>query len=203
MLLIIAPLLLNLDFVLGLWLTETPKFVSIFITLSLVGLLIDSISEPLVIANQATGAIKWFQVVEGSLIILNVPLSYVLLQVNHNPTVVFYVAIGINLVALAARLFLVKNIINCFKFLKIILSRIVVICILVFTIAFLIQNFFSVSIGFICFSVQTLILCFSIVVLIYLVGLERNEKSFLKNFIALKWMQIKSLMVNFTFKKFC
>ena len=93
----------------NLWLGQIPEYVSAFITLTLVSLLIDSISEPLVVGNQATGNIKVFQIFEGSFLILNLPISYFLLKQSLNPLNVFYVSIFMNTIVLLIRLILVTD----------------------------------------------------------------------------------------------
>jgi len=191
MLVIITPIVLNIDFILKFWLNQSPKYVSIFVTLSLISLLIDSISEPLVIGNQATGNIKVFQIFEGSFLILNLPISYFLLKQNQIPLNVFYVSIFINSMALLIRLFLVKKIIDVSSFFKIVLSRIFVVSFLVFLVAYLIRLNFGSALVFFDFIIQSAVLSILTICFLYVIGMEKIERVFLLDFLKKKLKKIK------------
>src|SRR5690606_23078990 len=121
-------------FILSLWLDKVPSLTSIFIQLSLVGVLIDSISGPLMTLVQATGKIKVYQIIIGVVIFLNLPINYFLLGIIQNPIVVFYSIIIINLLAFIIRLFFIKLIpgFNLKLFLKNYVSRIFIVSVFVF-----------------------------------------------------------------------
>ena len=74
--LLALPILIETNFILQLWLKKVPDYTVIFTFLIIINSLIDSISGPLRVANQATGNIKRFQVIVGSTLILNLPISY-------------------------------------------------------------------------------------------------------------------------------
>src|SRR5690606_12012639 len=65
---ITVPLVVNIDFVLELWLKNPPQYSGVFVQLALFNLLIDSISGPLMMGAQATGRIKWYQIILGTFI---------------------------------------------------------------------------------------------------------------------------------------
>jgi O-antigen/teichoic acid export membrane protein len=192
MLVIICPLLLNLEFVLKLWLTIVPDYVVLFVTLSLISLLIDSVSEPLIIANQATGNVKWFQIIEGTLIILNVPISYVLLKINANPLTVFYVSMVLNSIALFARIALVRKVIDVKQFFVVTLFRVFLVSALVFSVVYFVRISMGNSITFFAFITQSSIVFFSSIVFILLLGIESSERNMLTNFVKGKIAQFKN-----------
>jgi O-antigen/teichoic acid export membrane protein len=74
MFIVACPIIYNIDFILEMWLKSPPKNTSIFIVLCLINVLIECISGPLMIGAQATGQIKWYQIVIGTLIFLNLPI---------------------------------------------------------------------------------------------------------------------------------
>src|SRR5690606_38150565 len=78
MLILIVPLLVNLDYVMNLWLKEVPPNAIEFIRLALVYSLIETLSNPLMSGLQATGKIKAYQAVVGTLVFLNFPLFWLL-----------------------------------------------------------------------------------------------------------------------------
>src|SRR5690606_23852902 len=110
LLLVLAfPIVMNIEYILDLWLTEVPEHTAIFIKLSLIYLLIDSVSYSLIIAVQATGKIKKYQILVGTFIFLTLPLSYGVLNLGGSPESVFYVLIGVTFLTLVIRMFFVKK----------------------------------------------------------------------------------------------
>lgn len=59
--LVSIPVIINMDYILKLWLYNVPEYTSEFLKLALVAALINSIAQPLVTALQATGKIKSFK----------------------------------------------------------------------------------------------------------------------------------------------
>lgn len=93
------PLIIEMPFVLNLWLDEVPEHAIIFCRL-IIGLsLVSQLSRGLQIALQAVGKIRAYQVVVGTLIILNLPLAYVLVNAGLQPFSVFVGAIFIEVIA--------------------------------------------------------------------------------------------------------
>ena len=98
--------------VLDLWLVDIPSYTEVFIVLVIIIGLIDSISNPLMTLAQATGRVKVYQAVCGSIIIMNLPVSWLFLYMGYAPESTMYVAITIASVALFARLFILKNMVE-------------------------------------------------------------------------------------------
>lgn len=109
MLVITIPVLLGADFLLSLWLKNVPEHTVRFVQLSLVDVLIDSISYPLMAVVQATGKIKLYQTVVGGLLIMNLPVSYLFLWLGFCSETVFLVAIFLSLCALVLRILITQR----------------------------------------------------------------------------------------------
>ncbi len=77
LLILISPIIFNINFILLWWLKNPPEYSNIFVTLILINLLIESISYPLITAALATGRIRNYQIVIGTILFLNLPISYV------------------------------------------------------------------------------------------------------------------------------
>lgn len=103
------PLLLEIDFVLGLWLKEIPYYTNIFCQLVLINSLIDCFAVPLAVSIQATGHIKAYQFTVSLIILLTLPVSYMFLKSGYSPLWVFYVNIFISLLSLLLRLVMLKR----------------------------------------------------------------------------------------------
>lgn len=82
MLVMVIPLMLNVDFVLHLWLKEVPQGVSEFLLYILIYSLVDAYSGPLWMAAYATGNIKTHQIIVASIRITNIPLAYLMLKMG-------------------------------------------------------------------------------------------------------------------------
>jgi O-antigen/teichoic acid export membrane protein len=106
------PMLLNVDFILSLWLKEVPQYTAVFVKLFIIYNLCESISYPLVTAMLATGKIKNYQIVVGGFQLLNLPVSYVFLKMGYPPEITVVVAIVVSQICLAARLIMLKGMIG-------------------------------------------------------------------------------------------
>lgn len=98
------PLLFEMPTAIRLWLGIIPPYSVLFCRLALTNALVDTVSGPLNIAINAGGRVRGFNIVVGGLLIMNLPISYLLLKLGGPPEITFYVIITLQLVALAARL---------------------------------------------------------------------------------------------------
>lgn len=80
--LVSVPVLLNVDFVLRLWLGEVPTDTSLFIFFVVLYSLVDSYSAPLWISVYATGNLRNHQLLMSTIRLLNIPLAYFLLMIG-------------------------------------------------------------------------------------------------------------------------
>lgn len=99
-----APIICETDVILQLWLKNVPGYASTFVRLSLLLAICDALSLPLVTLQQATGKIRNYQLIVGSLHMLNFPFSLLLLYIGSAPNAVYFVAIFLSIVSLYARL---------------------------------------------------------------------------------------------------
>lgn len=110
LLLIVAiPLFIRMPYVLGLWLGEVPEYSVIFTRILLGVSLIDAISASLMRASDATGNIKKYHLVVGGVLLTIVPVAYLWLKLGGSPQTVFYTYLTISVVALAARLWILRE----------------------------------------------------------------------------------------------
>ncbi|MFV5693024.1 lipopolysaccharide biosynthesis protein [Flavobacterium sp. LT1R49] len=179
---IATPIIFNIDFILELWLKNPPRYTSVFVNLCLINLLIECISGPLMIGAQATGNIKWYQIVIGTLIFLNLPISYILLKTYKNPELIYYSSIIISLLSLVFRLFFLKNIMKfpVKDFLNNVLLRIVFVTIFVILLNHFFFQLIIIRNNMVYFFVNISIICFSAMLLIYAIGIDAEEKKAIK-----------------------
>lgn len=182
-LIIFYPIFFATDFILHLWLgNNIPDNAVGFTQLILLSVLLDSISAPINTACHATSNIKAYEVINGIIMIFNLPISYLFIKNGYPPIVVYFVSIFLLIISNIARVYLSKNLIKLSVldfFNKVILKIFFVVLISIVPIAFFV-NFFVVD--------NVLILIFLIVVStvstiisILLLGLDKIEFQFLVN----------------------
>lgn len=112
LLLLCLPILLNTHYILVVWLKLVPEHTVFFVQLTLLFAMSECISNPLVIAMLATGNIRKYQIVVGGLQMMNLPVAYLFLYWGAIPESVMIIAIVISQCCLAARLYLLRNMIG-------------------------------------------------------------------------------------------
>lgn len=93
------PLIAITPLVLRLWLKEVPEHTVWFVRLMLVISIWSCIANPLRIVNQAEGNIRKFQLCEGTVLLMIVPVSYIALKMYKIPELVFVVHLAIELLS--------------------------------------------------------------------------------------------------------
>jgi O-antigen/teichoic acid export membrane protein len=131
MYLFVLPLVLEMPMILGLWLKNPPEYTVLFTRLMLVDILITSMSYPIMTVAQATGTIMLYQSVVGGIILLNVPFSWIILQMGAPAYSVLIIAISIAFIATIARLLILKRLVDYSigQFLRIVLIPVLIISI--------------------------------------------------------------------------
>lgn len=107
-----VPVITFVHEILDLWLVDIPEKTDLFLVLVIIVALIDSISHPLMTLAQATGEIKLYQLVVGGLLVMNLPLSWIVLKMGYEAEYTMYVAIGVAIISLFARLIILKRLVS-------------------------------------------------------------------------------------------
>lgn len=110
--LISIPVFLEVEKILQIWLDLVPEHTVLFARLVLILSLAEIISQTLITAQSASGKIRNYQIVVGGILLLNFPISYILLKNGIFPEVTIVVAIIISQICLLARLLFLKNMIK-------------------------------------------------------------------------------------------
>lgn len=187
MLMMIAPILGSLKFILDQWLKNYPPQSLLFIHLALFTILIDTLSNPLMMGLQATGKVKMYQAVVGILVFLNLPISYILIRVTHQPEMVFITSLILAFVALWFRLYFLK--INMkfpvSLFVKEVLFRISILVVAILLIWLGVEQI-DLDNQWILFLVKAGILFFSVGILAFQILFNANEKDSIKGMVMVK-----------------
>lgn len=103
------PIFFEIYSILYLWLGQVPEHTVLFARLVLVLTLAEIVSNSLIVAQNATGVIRNYQIVVGGILLLNLPVSYVCLKVGMIPECTVVVAIVISQICFVARLCFVRS----------------------------------------------------------------------------------------------
>ncbi len=103
------PILLEVETILYIWLGQIPAHTVLFTRLVIILSLAEILSNTLITAQNATGKIRNYQIVVGGILLMNFPISYILLRMGYFPEITVIVAIIISQLCLAARLSFLRN----------------------------------------------------------------------------------------------
>lgn len=186
---IMVPLMVRAEYVLDLWLVDVPDLALQFMRLTLVMSVVNSMHGPFVTAIQATGKIKVFQLTIASIMLLDLPISFILLKSGAASYNVMYVAIGTAFIGLIARAVLLNHLIKIG--LKDYIINVVCRNIILFVLMFLASSYVSqfipqtfwglIGICLVSIIISTIIIYFN---------LSRIEKKFIQDFLKSKFIRI-------------
>lgn len=106
------PVIINIQYILSIWLVKVPTYTADFVKLVLINSLIVTFSGALSIAAQATGKIRNYQIITGTFLLLNLPVAYILFEFHYPPYSAVIVSIIIESLLLFVRLAFLKKMIN-------------------------------------------------------------------------------------------
>lgn len=109
MMLVVIPLFFASAQVLTLWLDVIAPYTVGFMQLVLVMCLFDSMSGCIITSLQATGRIKWFQIIISIIMVSNIPIAWIWIKMDTDPYIILYVSILTTIIALFARLILLRR----------------------------------------------------------------------------------------------
>lgn len=170
------PVLFNTGYILDIWLEEVPAHSALFVQLFLIFTLSESLSNPLITAQLATGNIRNYQLVVGGLQLLNIPVSYAFLKAGAVPEVTVMVAIAISQICFFARLFMLKGMIGLpvGDFMKKVYMNVLGTTALSLAVPFVIHGFLPDTIWGVIISVTLCVISAGLSVLTF--GLTRGER---------------------------
>lgn len=176
------PVLIETPYILSLWLKEVPDYTVLFIRLVVINAVIESMSYPLMASVQATGNIKWYQIIVGGLLILNLPISYIALKLGGSPQITMYIAILLTIIAQTLRLFFMEHLLNMSikKYLLDVVSVVLIVTLLSGFAPVLVNCFMKE--GVIRFGITLFISVFCCAVSIYAVGITKGERKMVKQY---------------------
>lgn len=179
LLLITLPILFETEYILNLWLKNVPNYTIIFIRLSICYTLCQSLSNTLYIAMLATGKIRNYQLVVGSLAIMSFPLAYIFFKLGLPPEFGYYATIIISISCLIARLIMLRGMIRISirAFFKEVICKICIVTPIASLIPFLITSIMPQGFKRLIFTVIITIISTSII--IFIIGVSKEERIYI------------------------
>jgi O-antigen/teichoic acid export membrane protein len=176
MLMFTLPFILEMPILLSLWLKKPPEYAVLFTRLALVDALMDSISYPIITAVQATGKVKLYQSVVSGILLLNLPVSWIVLLLGMPVYTIMIVAICLTCIGVIARFLILKQLINysLIQFFRIVIIPVCIVTVLSVILPIVLYIILQESLLRLC-----LVFCvsiFSIGVCIYIFGLNNFER---------------------------
>lgn len=172
---ILLPTALTINSILSLWLSEVPKYANVFAILLMTYCAIDAIQAPLIFLIYSNKNIKPYQIWLSSLLILNLPISFLFLKFGAPATAVLIVYVCLNFISAIIRTIYVKSFVgfpSMFYVRKVLVPAFWVICVsilIALAIKIYIYNFILVFI----------LIILSEITIIYFIGLNKPEKIFI------------------------
>lgn len=170
------PILIEMPFVLKIWLQNVPEYSVIFCRLTILRLMLSQLSVTFPTAIGATNKIKQSQLVESIIYIFLLPFSYFMFQNGFSPEVVY-----VNLIVMALFLFLSRIYFTnklCGLEIKNYFKNVVLRCVLILfvTISISLTPTLFMNQGFVRLILVILISIILFTVLIIIIGLNKSEK---------------------------
>ena len=189
-LLIALPVYLNANTIIKLWLGIVPDHTVNFIRITILYTFIELLSRPLVTAKIATGKIRNFQMAEGGVLLLTLPIAYIALKIGAPIEFVFIAKLITSVIASFIRLYMLKGDITGLN-IKFFLSNIYFKTIFVAICASIIPTivYSQIADEIIQFIVSTIISIVSTFACIYFIGCSESQRSIL--FKKFKTLRIK------------
>lgn len=172
------PILLETNFLLTIWLRTVPENTVIFTQIMICISLIYATANPCVIANQATGKVKVYQMVIGSILLTIVPISYIVLKLGAPAWSVFIVHFCVESVAQFTRMYMLRKLIHLpvceyFKNIYLPIAAVVTVAVIMPVIVHS-----QLAEGWLRFIVVGFTSVVSVSLSVFIIGLTKSERTF-------------------------
>ena len=191
LIIIMLPIIIEAKSLLELWLVEVPQHAIVFTRLCLVATLCNALSGLLVFGALATGDVKKYQIVMSSIISLQFFAVWIMFSHGLEPQYMYISEILCYIIALFARLTLLKRMIN-FPVIRY-LNKVVLKCLIVSFISFILPYYLHTIIDgdfyrIVCVFLTSISIS---VVLAFTIALTKHEKEMIVSTISSKLDSLK------------
>lgn len=186
LLMLMSPVVLNIDFLLGLWLKDVPDHTSAFVILTLTYAFIDTLTAPLFTGVLSTAKIKWYEIQITFSYLMMVVVIYLGFKMGLPPETALFVSILCKVIILLILLNHSKRLYN-FPLKDYMTKVITPVCTAVISPIIVYLIFLFVSLSYVgTFFLSSIVVLIILISIIWLTGLEASEKVFVLNIIRNK-----------------
>lgn len=181
--LLCVPVLLDTSYILKTWLKVVPGYTIIFTRLALLNVLIDGLLKPLMSAAQASGKVKLYQSITGSLYILILPVSWLFLKLGYPPQATVYVSIVVSAFCFYPMLRIDKFLVglSAAEFFNQVIIRVLPVASVSILFPLIIR--YSMDEGFLRLIILVVAAWASIIASIYLLGTDQTERQYIHSYL--------------------
>lgn len=186
------PLMFEAPLVLKWWLGIVPEHTVNFLRLILCSSMLFTLSNPLVVSIHATGRIKRFQAIEGTMLLCIVPIAYLLLKLfGIPPEYIFCVHIVVDACTQYARMRIVLPMIGMrvVEYVKEVVVPLVKVVVLAPILPLLVYHFTEQSVA--TFFLVCVVSVLSVSACVYFIGCTKREQEFANKKISAIILKIK------------
>lgn len=181
------PILLEAEYILGLWLGSVNELTVLFTRLVILASIVEATTMPLKGLISATGNIKYTQVINGCILIAILPVSYLLLKMGYPPETTMIIAIISAILCHTTRIYFSCKL-TAMTFAEYSRETILPIFVIIMVggaISVLIE-YFICGTPILHFILVTLLTFISNSLTIWCIGIKKNEKKMMKDFVKSK-----------------
>lgn len=174
------PVLFETNFILTIWLKTVPENTVTFLRIMICISLLYTLSNPLMVANQATGKVRKYQAICGSILLMILPISYVCLKLGCPAYSVFIVHFIMESITQIVRMVMLRPLIGIRVrdyFINIYKKVSFVIIFSIIAPFFVYENFNDTILRF---FVVCIVCVLSVSTMVYTIGLSKSERVFVK-----------------------
>lgn len=180
------PILLNINYILKIWLSEVPEFTAIFVKLGVIYALIETMSAGVPALIHASAKLKWFTITSIIIFLISLPTAYLLFKSGKPPYSILIVFIIGLVFTTIINLFLLKKLLN-FNIKSLIIDSYmrIIMVVLVLLPLFYLRSLFPD--GMVIFIISSIVAVILFAITTFFIGMKSNEREIIK----LKLKQLK------------
>lgn len=185
------PIIFELDYILHLWLGDVvPEYTITFTILVLLNLIVSSLTNPVSVVVAATGKMKKYQLITGTIVCMILPVSWLFLKLGCDPNSVFIVSLVFTIINQVVCI----NVLNgLFKFsISDYFKQVIMPCFIFLILSFLLCSATQImEASFVRFVISLFWGILASAVIAYLIALNKQEK----NYIKVQIQKIKKIVI--------
>lgn len=180
------PFMLNIDWVLNLWLTEVPEYANTFCILYIVASILNAMAAPLWISIFATGQIKNYQIAVMIAFFTEIVIIYLLFGVGFPPTAALAAKVILNAILIIIRVIYARKTMECFSISRFFYSVLIPLSLsTIVTMAFAISGYYYINMDSKILTIVYTVTVFAISILsAYYIGLSKKERVTITSFVT-------------------